>query len=177
MKLLISTLACALLATGCASSLSEPEVFVVAPRHATLLEKNSVAASALAKFLHSEGLSKKPLLVSTLARVNDVESSSTFGRALTEHLSSRLATLGISVIEPRVRKTLAINGGGEFVLSRDAEDLQSKTAAKVILAGTYSHGRELVTVHLKLIDASTQVVLMGHSYVVTTKEFESISPL
>lgn len=142
-----------------------------------MLEKNSVAANVFARYLRSNGLSKKPLLVSTIARVNDVESSSTFGRALTEHMSSRLATLGVTVMEPRVRKTLAINGGGEFVLSRDAEDLQKKAPASVILAGTYSHGRELVTVHLKLIDASTQVVLIGHSYVVTTKEFEAISPL
>ncbi len=155
----------------------DPEVFVVAPRHATLLEKNSIAATEFARHLRAHGLQGKPLLVGTISRVNDVESSSTFGRALSEHLSSRLATLGVTVVEPRVRKTLAVNAGGEFLLSRDVEDLQKRAPAKTLLTGTYSHGRDLVTVHLKLIDASTQVVLLGHSYVVTTKEFEAISPL
>lgn len=178
MKNSITALSIAALAlvAGCAAPIPDAEPFVIETQRSTLMEKNSQTASIFANHLKSENLDDKPLLVTSVARVSDLESSSTFGRAISEQLSGRLATLGIKVVEPRVRKTLSINHSGEFLLSRDAKDLTGKAAVKVVLTGSYSHGKEVVTVHLKLIDATEKRVLLGHSYVIPTKEFDAMTP-
>ena len=51
----------------------------------------------------------KPILVASLADIDDLERSSAFGRMIGEQLSSRLSQLSYTVVESKLRNTIAIN--------------------------------------------------------------------
>ncbi len=169
-------LASLLLVGGCATAFDTPETFVVEPKRSVFMEKNSEAAGAIARFLRKNDLDEQPLLVTTVAQVNSVGSSSTFGRAVREQLSGRLATLGVPVLEPRLRQALTVNDRGEFLLAQEHAEQKEGTPVKTALVGVYSLGKEVVTVHLKLVDVPTQTVLFGYSYALSSNDYHAVSP-
>ncbi len=179
---LIASCLLVLALTGCSSlrlthDFQDPLPAQKPTEYVSGLVKNAQAVDFLAKHLLEHGLEGGPVLVGTLSNVNAMGASSTFGRALTEQMSSRLANRGIVVLEPRLRETMAFTNSGEFVLTREADEVAVPSVPVTVVAtGTYSVGSEEVTVHLKLVDAKTQVVLQGISYAMTRKEYDRLVP-
>lgn len=114
-----------------------------------------------------------PMLVGTIGNVNNVETSSTLGRTISEQLSTRLAQKGYKVAEVKLRQGISVqNGGsmsqastGEFLLSRDVRNIAGEHKAGAVITGTYSVGADTVLVNLRLIDVRTGNVLTGYDYV------------
>jgi len=113
-----------------------------------------------------------PMLVGTIGNVNDVETSSTLGRTITEQLSARLAQKGYKVAELKLRQGISVQRGGldtassgEYLLSRDVRNISGEHKAAAALTGTYSVGAETVLVNLRLIDIRTGNVITGYDYV------------
>jgi TolB-like protein len=106
----------------------------------------------------------KPILVASLADIDDLERSSAFGRMVGEQLGSRLSQLGYTVVETKLRGTIAINPNGEFVLSRDVRRISGTHAAQVVLAGTYTPGETEVYVNLRLVRLADSKVIASFDY-------------
>ena len=106
----------------------------------------------------------KPILVASLADIDDLERSSAFGRMVGEQLGSRLSQLGYTVVETKLRSTMATNPNGEFVLSRDARRISGTHAAQVVLAGTYTPGETEVYVNLRLVRLADSKVIASFGY-------------
>jgi len=106
----------------------------------------------------------KLILVASLADIDDLERSSAFGRMIGEQLSSRLSQLGYTVVESKLRSTIAINPNGEFVLSRDVRRISGAHAAQVVLAGTYTPGETEVYVNLRLVRLADSKVIASFDY-------------
>ena len=79
---------------------------------------------------------KAPILVTSLVNVDDLKSSSTFGRLLGDQASNRLVQRGYVVKELRLGNSLVVREGtGELILSRDAQKISRQVSAQAILAG------------------------------------------
>lgn len=120
-----------------------------------------------------KGITKEtPMLVGTVGDVNDVETSSTLGRTITEQVSSRLAQKGFKVAELKLRQGISVQRGGEltpessgeYLLSRDVRNISSEHKAAAAITGTYSVGANKVLVNLRLIDIRTGNVITGYDY-------------
>ncbi|MBU6234233.1 MAG: hypothetical protein KGQ41_00160 [Alphaproteobacteria bacterium] len=112
-----------------------------------------------------------PMLVGTVGDVNDVESSSTLGRTITEQVSGRLAQKGYKVAELKLRQGINVQQGGvtpaasgEFLLSRDVRNISAEHKAAAAITGTYSVGASKVLVNLRLIDIRSGNVITGYDY-------------
>jgi hypothetical protein len=107
------------------------------------------------------------VLVASLADVDDLERSSTFGRMVGEQVSSRMAQLGYSVQEVRLRNSLMIREGtGELILSRDLNRIGRESNAQAIVAGTYAVGGRWIYVTLRMMAAGTGQVISSVDFVV-----------
>lgn len=95
--------------------------------------------------------SRTLVLVSTIQNVDSINKSSTFGRLLSEQMSSRLAQIGVPVRELKLRGSLYVDSHGEQMLSREIRDISRTQKADLILAGTYGVAGKVVYVSLKLI--------------------------
>lgn len=113
---------------------------------------------------HYKGSAPGPIGVTTFVNVDDLYSSSTFGRMVGEQLMSELAMKGFDVVELRHTDVLQfLDRGGEFALSRDAGMVRPERNLAGVVVGTYVTSPERVYVNARLIDPSSSVVLSAGS--------------
>lgn len=125
------------------------------------------AADALMRNLGHFPDLKRPILVATLVNINDLQSSSAFGRMSSEQIGSRLANSGLPVAEMKLREAILVEEGrGELMLSRDARNIARARGAQALVVGTYATGRDAVYVNVRLVGATDGRVLSSHDYVV-----------
>lgn len=107
---------------------------------------------------------EKTVAVTTFVDLDNLDSSSSFGRFIAERLSMELHKLGFNVRELRQRKSIEFKKEkGEFSLSRKSADLMKNFQVDAILVGTYLMVGDEVVVNAKLIDVdSSRVISVGH---------------
>lgn len=111
------------------------------------------AAVTLAARSHS--LAKdRPLIVTTMVSVDDLNQSSTFGRLASQMLSNRLSQQGYLVQDATLMRALEVKPEtGELVLSRDASKLSGSIHAQAVVAGTYAVAYKEVYLNIRLLNA------------------------
>jgi TolB-like protein len=110
------------------------------------------------------GSAPGPIGVTTFVNIDDLYSSSTFGRMVGEQLMSELAMKGFDVIELRHTDALQfLDTSGEFALSRDVRAVRPERNLAAVVVGTYVSSPERVYLNARLIDPSSSLVLSAGS--------------
>ncbi len=166
MKRIKATLAVAALLVLPACANSQPQPRVVEPTAANDMIFSSYAAADRLVQTSQGGLDRaKPVLVASLVNINSLERSSGLGRVIAEQISSRLVSSGYSVAELKFRNSILIEEGkGEFILSRDVQEISRSRGAQAVIAGTYAVGANSVYVNVRLIRASDSKILSSYDY-------------
>lgn len=107
----------------------------------------------------------QPLIVATIVNIDDLNSSSTFGRLASEQVSARFTQTGYSMIEMKFRDFVYMKQDqGELLLTREIKDVAKTHNAQAVIVGTYALSGDTVFVNLKVIQPSTNIVLAVHDY-------------
>lgn len=153
---------------------------------------NEAAEKIASQLLHNQqkSISKQdPILVATVADVDRLETSSSLGRITAEQIASRLGQLGFNVTEVKVRGNLFVQRergefknmgspfGGEFVLSRNIEQIAVEHNAAAIVAGTYAVGKTHSIISLRAVDVASKRILAGYDYAVPVVPWQWVNPL
>ena len=167
---------------GCAS-----DPFTVKSPESIILREAQTTSDTLAKSLKGRLTAildtkrvalGENLLVSSLVDVNDVASSSPFGRIFSEQMAAAFAQRGLTVMELKMTDVVRVGnpagrsaaGGkrtwdeGEFVLSRNAQDIAEQRGATTVIAGTYAVGGEEVLVSVRALDAKSGRILAARNF-------------
>jgi len=108
-----------------------------------------------------------PLVVASLADVQNLDRSSPFGNITADMIRSRLAQRGMLVSEVRMRSAMRLNPAqGEMMLSREAGVLARAPGAAAILTGTYAVGIRHLWVSLKLVSRADSRVIAAADFAV-----------
>lgn len=100
------------------------------------------------------------LILTTVVDLDNLYTTTRFGRTLTEALSTSLFRHGFGVVEIRKSAELFVRDNrGELMLTRDVKLMAKQQQAAAILTGTYSLTPTTVILNLKLLDAGSQKVL------------------
>lgn len=107
------------------------------------------------------------VLVATLVNVNDVEESSMFGRQVSEFISTRLTQRSVDVIHATVRQDhIRVDPGGQFLISRNVQNLGSDYNARNVLVGTYGVAEETILVSLRLVSTVDDSTLAATDFAI-----------
>lgn len=110
------------------------------------------------------GVNPGPIGVTTFVNVDDLYSTSSFGRMLSEQLMSELVMLGYDVVELRHSDALQfLNPAGEFALSRDIGVIRRERRLGGVVVGTYVVSPVRVYLNARLIDPSSSMVVSAGS--------------
>lgn len=113
----------------------------------------------------SGAVSSAPFIVATLAQIDHLEQSSTFGRIVSEQIVSRLTQGGMRVVEMKLRNGVYMKRNeGEFMLTREIREVANTHKAQAVVIGTYAESASMVHVSLKLVDPATSLILAAHDY-------------
>lgn len=108
---------------------------------------------------------EKPLLATSLVDIDDLTLSSTFGRMASEVMSAGMTERGYKVIEVKMRDSLFIQQqAGEFMLSRQVQDLSQEHDAQAVLLGTYAIASSHVFVNVRLVRSTDNIVISSHNF-------------
>lgn len=143
-------------ATGAKYSEASTPSLAQPPQH--LSESNNpaslvyLAAQTLAD--RAEGLDKRrPVVVASIVSVDDLKTSSTFGRLASEWIADRVEQRGYLVRDVNYSGALTIDRSGTLVLSRDALELTRQIGAQAVVAGTYAVAGKTIYLSLRLLSA------------------------
>ncbi len=160
-NLIIATFT-ALLLVGCSN---QQKVTKSTIQDADLIAYSHTAADKLIASAGDVLSTSQPILITSFANIDDLKSSSTFGRITGEQFGSQLSEKGYPVIEMKVRNSIFIKEqSGEFILSRELIKLSTLHDAQAILVGTYAVGKQSVYVTSKLIRTADNVVMSSYDY-------------
>jgi TolB-like protein len=125
------------------------------------------AARYLIRMAGTELQPDSRMIAASFADVNNLTSSSTFGRMASQQLVSSFVIQGYSFVEMLLRNSVYIDSReGEFLLSREVADLSTEHNAPVVLVGTYAVAGNNVFVTAKLIRTADNIIVASYDYAV-----------
>lgn len=105
------------------------------------------------------------ILVADVVNLDNLDSTSAFGRLVAELLSARLTHRGYSVVHTTVRRgSVVITPDGEFLLSRDMKVLAENYNAMAVLVSTYTIASDKVYLSVKLVNVPTCEMVAAVDY-------------
>lgn len=106
------------------------------------------------------GNPEQPVLIATFVSNDDLNKTSSFGRVLQDHVSSRFVRQGFAVREVKLRRDLFIRKrNGEFMLSRDLDLIDRRQKAQAVVVGTYSLANRLLYLSVRLVSPVDRTIL------------------
>jgi len=166
--ILASSLALLLLAlTGCSKRYDDVPSYSILPfgdyeNEGVGRFKTSYLAEQIDQYYR--GTNPGPLGVTTFVNVDDLYSTSTFGRMVSEQVMSELTMRGFDVVELRHSDALQfLAPAGEFALSRDVAAIRPSRQLGGIVVGTYVVSPVRVYMNARLIDPSSSMILSAAS--------------
>lgn len=128
---------------------------------------NHVAGKNMVKQIHTQEYDdKKPILVASFVDINDLNSTSPFGRVVSQQLATPFVQAGFTLKELLLRKHFIIvkEKKGEFMLSRNFNDIIKDHNAQAVLVGTYAQAGDIIYLNSKLVDAVNGKILAAYDY-------------
>ncbi len=117
------------------------------------------------------GVNPGPIGVTTFVNLDELNSTSSFGRVCAEQLLSELSMRGYDVVELRHADALHfLNSTGEFGLSRDVSYVKRERDLGGLIVGTYVVSPVRVYLNARLIDPANSKVLSAGSVEMTKTE-------
>ena len=111
---------------------------------------------------------QQTILVASLVNIDNLTESSTFGRTLSQYISSWIVQNDFSTTEMKLSSSVFFKQReGTFFLSRDIKKLTQKYEAQAIVVGTYSIADSTCTISLRLINALDAKILSAIDYQVS----------
>ncbi|NBW39873.1 hypothetical protein EBR25_02600 [bacterium] len=111
-----------------------------------------------------QGVHPGPIGITTFVNLDDLKTTSSFGRIYGEQLMSELAMRGYDVVELRHADALQfLSNNGEFALSRDVAQVRRERDLGAIIVGTYVVSPVRVYINARLVDPATSKVLSAGS--------------
>lgn len=134
-------------------------------KDANMIAETHKAANRLtaqATYLQNE---LKPVLITSIANITDLDSSSALGLMVSEQIGNRIAQYGFPVIDLRTREDVKVRENtGEFMLSRDVQRISRQHAAGAVLLGTYAVGRNSVYISTRLVRPDDNRVIASYDF-------------
>ena len=118
---------------------------------------------------------ERPIIVASLVSVDDIHTSSTYGRMAAELIANRITQHGYSVKELKMSQNQIYikRREGEFILSRDIKDIASKHDVQAVVVGTYAINKQKnrdIFVCLKIVDPVSNIIGCSNCFVSKTHQ-------
>lgn len=132
-----------------------------------LIAANYKAANALIAQARLSLAAEQPVIIATVVNINQLESSSAFGRLISEHISARFSQSGLKMVEMKARKNVYMKRNeGELLLTREIKDIAAEHNAQAVVVGLYAVSTDMVFVNVKVLHPNGNQVLAAYDYAV-----------
>jgi len=131
------------------------------------LRSSYIATDILVKLLKKKNFNPdQKILAASFVNIDNLKESSTLGRVISEQVSSRLAQHNYKIIEIKLRQDSVFikEGEGEFILTRELQQIGESYQADAVLVGTYAVSEPVIFVSARLVDSEKNIVIGSYDY-------------
>lgn len=115
---------------------------------------------------------QRPIIVTSIVNIDNISQSSTFGRISSEIIANRLAQHGYNIKELKMNqaKIYVRKNEGEFVLSREIQEIANRHNVQGIVVGTFAvedknfSKEKKVFVSLRIVETQTDRIGCAYCY-------------
>ena len=101
----------------------------------------------------------QPVLITTLVNNDQLAETSSFGRSFQNNLAAGFVSRGYAVREVKLRRDLLVREEkGEFMLTRDLQEMAGSQRAQAIVLGTYTLANRVMYLSVRLVDPADQTI-------------------
>ena len=95
----------------------------------------------------------QPILVTTLVNNDNLDETSSFGRSFQNNVTAGFVGRGYAVREIKLRRDMLMETHrGEFMLTRELQELADRERAQAIVVGTYTLANRVMYLSVRLVD-------------------------
>ncbi len=152
-----------------ADSVFQPAPLAASSRNVPVITANDYSRN-LVHELMAQHLALEDLAMIGVTDFSYVDSALDKGTVFTNHLSEAiiydLHKFGVPVLDYKVTDFIRVTPGGDFVLSRDFEELSSELPIKYVVTGTLTRHKQGVMINARLIQiANKRVISVARTFV------------
>lgn len=101
----------------------------------------------------------QPVLIATLVNNDNLDDTSSFGRSFQNNITAGFVNRGYAVKEIKLRREMMVEmHKGEFMLTRDLQELAGKQQAQAIVVGTYTMANRVMYLSVRLVSSTDQSI-------------------
>jgi len=106
------------------------------------------------------------IIAASLVNINNLSETCSLGRIISEQMLGRMAQHGFKIVEMKLRQDSVFikKNEGEFLLSRDLQNIGEKHQANAVLVGTYAVSKYVVFISVRMIRTSDNTVIASYDY-------------
>ncbi|ETR69632.1 MAG: hypothetical protein OMM_03805 [Candidatus Magnetoglobus multicellularis str. Araruama] len=154
-----------LLTAGCIHKLER--VKVDQEPFSKIIKTSYAATDVLAEIMKKRDFDSNGTIIgSSLVNIDNLTESCSLGRVISEQMMGRMAQHGFKVIELKLRQDSIFikKNEGEFLLSRELQNISENHHASAVLVGTYAISKYVVFVSVRMIRTSDNSVIASYDY-------------
>jgi TolB-like protein len=158
----------------CAKKRVSPEMPLI--KQTSIFQLTDIMAAELIKNARDGGLNISDSIITTFVNMDDLQSSSKFGRILSEGIGNGLFRRGINIVEIKTSDAISAQPRtGEIILSRDPAELDSLAGAKYVITGVYTVGLKSVSISSRIIELpNKKVISVASNEIIKTEDIEEL---
>jgi len=106
------------------------------------------------------------IIAASLVNINNLAETCSLGRVISEQMLGRMAQHGFKIVEMKLRQDSVFikKNEGEFLLSRELQNIGEKHHANAVLVGTYAVSKYVVFISVRMIRTSDNTVIASYDY-------------
>lgn len=102
---------------------------------------------------------EQPILVTTLVNNDNLNDTSSFGRSFQNNLTAGFVSRGYAVKEIKLRRELLVEQHkGEFMLTREIQEMAGKQRAQAVVVGTYTLVNRVLYLSVRVVSPHNQAI-------------------
>jgi TolB-like protein len=106
------------------------------------------------------------IIAASLVNINNLAETCSLGRVISEQMLGRMAQHGFKIVEMKLRQDSVFikKNQGEFLLSRELQNIGEKHHANAVLVGTYAVSKYVVFISVRMVRTSDNTVIASYDY-------------
>jgi TolB-like protein len=126
---------------------------------ATLNQVSTFLANQLANNRDIKNVSDSRIAVASFVNFDNLDETNKLGMELAENMMHEMHVRGFGVVDFKTREALKVKANGDFVFSRDINELRKQYNIHYFLSGTISRNVDGAVINARLVQADTSLIV------------------
>ena len=141
---------------------------------ATLNQVSNFLANQLANNRDINNVSDSRIAIASFVNINNLGETNKLGMELAENMMHEMHVRGFGVVDFKTRGALKVKPNGDFVFSRDINELRKEYNIHYFLSGTIARNADGVVINARIVQADTSLVVSTAQSFLSNRDFQRI---